>query len=92
MFNLPCTVYMGKVDAKRQALNVFRMELLGAEVIAVDKGEGRLKDAVDEALQDLVENAEDTFYLIGSVVGPHPYPSIVRHFQAIISEESNVKC
>lgn len=88
MFNLPCTVYMGKVDAKRQALNVFRMELLGAEVIAVDKGEGRLKDAVDEALQDLVENAEDTFYLIGSVVGPHPYPSIVRHFQAIISEES----
>ncbi|RDW16605.1 tryptophan synthase subunit beta [Oceanobacillus chungangensis] len=88
MFNLPCTIYMGKVDTERQALNVFRMELLGAEVVAVDKGEGRLKDAVDVALEDLLANYPDTFYLIGSAVGPYPYPSIVRHFQSIISEES----
>ncbi|HEY4602005.1 MAG TPA: tryptophan synthase subunit beta [Cerasibacillus sp.] len=88
MFNLPCTVYMGKVDAKRQALNVFRMELLGAEVVAVDKGEGRLKDAVDVALEDLVQNYKDTFYLLGSAVGPHPYPTIVKHFQAVISDEA----
>src|SRR5690606_57820 len=83
-----CTIYMGKVDTERQGLNVFRMELLGAEVIPVDKGEGRLKDAVDAALQDLMENYETTFYLLGSAVGPHPYPSIVKHFQSVISEES----
>ncbi|RDW15731.1 tryptophan synthase subunit beta [Oceanobacillus arenosus] len=88
MFNLPCTIYMGKVDTERQALNVFRMELLGAEVIAVDKGEGRLKEAVDVALEDLLANYPDTFYLIGSAVGPYPYPSIVKHFQSVISEES----
>ena len=88
MFDLPCTIYMGKVDTERQGLNVFRMELLGAEVIPVDKGEGRLKDAVDAALQDLMENYETTFYLLGSAVGPHPYPSIVKHFQSVISEES----
>ena len=88
MFGIPCTIYMGKVDTERQALNVFRMELLGAEVVAVDAGSGRLKDAVDAALGDLIENHETTFYLLGSAVGPHPYPSIVKHFQAIISEES----
>jgi tryptophan synthase beta chain len=88
MFDIPCTVYMGKVDTKRQALNVFRMELLGAKVIPVEKGQGRLKDAVDAALEDLVANYQNTFYLLGSAVGPHPYPSIVKHFQAVISEES----
>ena len=88
MFGLECVVYMGKLDTERQALNVFRMELLGAKVVAVDKGQGRLKEAVDVALEDLMENYENTFYLIGSAVGPHPYPSIVKHFQAVISEES----
>ena len=88
MFGLECVIYMGKVDTERQALNVFRMELLGAKVVAVDKGQGRLKDAVDAALEDLMENYENTFYLLGSAVGPHPYPTIVKHFQAIISEES----
>ncbi|MFC9596409.1 tryptophan synthase subunit beta [Peribacillus butanolivorans] len=88
MFGLECVIYMGKLDTERQALNVFRMELLGAKVVAVEKGQGRLKDAVDEALNDLVQNYENTFYLLGSAVGPHPYPSIVKHFQAIISEES----
>jgi tryptophan synthase beta chain len=88
MFDIPCTIYMGKEDTQRQQLNVFRMELLGAEVIAVEKGQGRLKDAIDEALADLVANAANTFYLIGSAVGPYPYPAMVKHFQAIISEES----
>lgn len=88
LFNIPCTIYMGKLDTERQALNVFRMELLGATVVAVNKGQGRLKDAVDEALDDLVANYENTFYLMGSVVGPHPFPTMVKHFQAIISEES----
>ena len=88
MFGLECVIYMGKVDTERQALNVFRMELLGAKVVPVDKGQGRLKDAVDEALNDLVQNYENTFYLLGSAVGPHPYPTMVKHFQAVISEES----
>ena len=88
MFGMECVIYMGKVDTERQALNVFRMELLGAKVVAVEKGQGRLKDAVDEALNDLVANHENTFYLLGSAVGPHPYPTIVKHFQAVISEES----
>lgn len=88
MFNLPCTIYMGKHDTERQALNVFRMQLLGAEVVPVEAGQARLKDAVDAALGDLIENHEDTFYLLGSAVGPHPYPTIVKHFQSIISEES----
>ena len=88
MFGMDCVIYMGKVDTERQALNVFRMELLGAKVVAVEKGQGRLKDAVDEALNDLVANHENTFYLLGSAVGPHPYPTMVKHFQAVISEES----
>jgi tryptophan synthase beta chain len=88
MFGMDCVIYMGAEDTKRQALNVFRMELLGAKVIAVSKGQGRLKDAVDEALNDLVENYQNTFYLLGSAVGPHPFPTMVKYFQAIISEES----
>ena len=88
MFGMDCTIYMGEEDTKRQALNVFRMELLGAKVVSVSKGQGRLKDAVDEALNDLVQNYKTTFYLLGSAVGPHPYPSMVKHFQSVISEES----
>src|SRR5690625_4437324 len=76
MFNIECVIYMGEEDTKRQALNVFRMELLGAKVVSVSKGQGRLKDAVDEALNDLIANYKDTYYLLGSAVGPHPYPTI----------------
>ncbi|ARU59664.1 tryptophan synthase subunit beta [Tumebacillus avium] len=88
MFDMDCTIYMGAEDTRRQSLNVFRMELLGAKVVAVDKGQGRLKDAVDEALNDLVVNYQNTFYLLGSAVGPHPFPTMVKHFQSVISEES----
>ncbi|HJV45409.1 MAG TPA: tryptophan synthase subunit beta [Bacillota bacterium] len=88
MFGMECIIYMGAEDTVRQALNVFRMELLGAKVVAVKKGQGRLKDAVDEALNDLVQNYKTTFYLLGSAVGPHPFPTMVKHFQSIISEES----
>jgi tryptophan synthase beta chain len=88
MFGMECIIYMGKLDTERQALNVFRMELLGAKVVPVNKGQGRLKDAVDEALGDLVQNYKNTFYLLGSAVGPHPFPTMVKHFQSIISEES----
>lgn len=88
MFGMDCIIYMGKHDMKRQALNVFRMELLGAKVVSVDAGQGRLKDAVDAALGDLVENYQNTFYLLGSAVGPHPFPTMVKFFQSVISEES----
>lgn len=88
MFDMECVIYMGAEDTRRQALNVFRMELLGATVVPVNKGQGRLKDAVDEALNDLVMNYQNTFYLLGSAVGPHPFPTMVKHFQSIISEES----
>lgn len=88
MFGMECVIYMGAEDTRRQSLNVFRMELLGAKVVAVDKGQGRLKDAVDEALGDLIANYRNTFYLLGSAVGPHPFPTMVKHFQSIISEES----
>ncbi|MBH5318765.1 tryptophan synthase subunit beta [Paenibacillus sp. GSMTC-2017] len=91
MFNMECVIYMGAEDMRRQALNVFRMELLGASVVPVDKGQGRLKDAVDEALGDLVRNYKNTFYLLGSAVGPHPFPTMVKHFQAVISEESKLQ-
>src|SRR5699024_8587058 len=91
LFNLPCTIYMGVHDMERQALNVFRMELLGAEVVPVHHGQGRLKEAVDVALEDLVKNYENTFYLLGSAVGPHPFPTMVKHFQSIISEESKAQ-
>ncbi|MCP1143540.1 tryptophan synthase subunit beta [Lysinibacillus endophyticus] len=91
MFGMECTIYMGAKDTKRQALNVFRMELLGAKVVAVDKGQGLLKEAVDEAFADLVANYKNTFYLIGSAVGPTPYPEMVEHFQSIISKESRAQ-
>ena len=87
LFNLPCTVYMGAVDIERQRPNVFRMKLLGAEVKAVESGSRSLKDAMNEALRDWVANVEDTFYIIGSVAGPHPYPMMVRDFQSIIGRE-----
>lgn len=87
-FGLKCKVFMGEEDMERQALNVFRMELLGAEVIPATSGSKTLKDATNEAIRYWVANAEDTFYLIGSVVGPHPYPKMVRDFQRIIGDEA----
>ncbi|MFP4687980.1 MAG: tryptophan synthase subunit beta [bacterium] len=87
-FDKECIVYMGKEDMRRQALNVYRMELLGAEVRKVSSGAGTLKDATNEALRDCVSNIDDTHYLIGSVVGPFPYPHIVRDFQSVIGEET----
>ena len=88
MMALQCVVYMGTEDMERQAINVKRMELLGAEVRPVKAGTGTLKDAINEALRDWVTNVRDTFYVIGSVVGPHPYPMIVRDFQSIIGKET----
>ncbi len=86
-FGLECTVYMGEVDIERQALNVLRMEILGAEVVPVRIGAGTLKDAVSEAMRDWVRTVEDTHFVIGSVVGPHPFPWMVREFQRVIGEE-----
>ncbi len=86
-FGLPCVVYMGKTDVERQAPNVVRMQLLGAEVIPVTAGAGTLKDAMNEALRDWVTNVEDTYYLIGTAAGPHPYPEMVRDFQSVIGKE-----
>lgn len=88
MFGLECEVYMGAEDIQRQALNVFRMELLGAKVNPVTSGTATLKDATNEAIRDWVTNVADTYYVIGSVVGPHPYPTIVREFQRIIGDEA----
>ncbi|HEX9308252.1 MAG TPA: tryptophan synthase subunit beta, partial [Anaeromyxobacter sp.] len=88
LFGLPCEVYMGAVDVERQALNVFRMQLLGARVIPVESGSRTLKDAMNEALRDWVTNVRDTHYIIGSVAGPHPYPAMVRDFQAVIGKEA----
>jgi len=85
---MPVEVYMGETDTRRQALNVFRMELMGAKVIPVKSGTRTLKDAINEALRDWVANVEDTYYLIGSVVGPHPYPRMVRDFQSVIGRET----
>ncbi|HEY8393068.1 MAG TPA: tryptophan synthase subunit beta [Capillibacterium sp.] len=90
-FGLECVVYMGEADMARQALNVFRMKLLGAEVRPVTSGRGTLKDATNEAIRDWVANVDDTYYLIGSVVGPHPYPEIVRDFQSIIGRETRTQ-
>lgn len=87
-FGFPCVVYMGKTDVERQSPNVFRMKLLGAEVVPVTAGAGTLKDAMNEALRDWVANVEDTYYLIGTAAGPHPYPELVRDFQAVIGEEA----
>lgn len=88
LFSLSCTIYMGEVDVKRQALNVFRMKLLGAEVVPVKSGSRTLKDAINEAIRDWVSNVENTYYMIGSVVGPHPYPIMVRNFQSVIGQET----
>jgi tryptophan synthase beta chain len=87
LFDLPCIVYMGVTDIERQKPNVFRMKLLGAEVRPVHSGTATLKDAMNEALRDWVANVEDTYYLIGTVAGPHPYPAMVRDFQCVIGEE-----
>jgi len=91
LFGLPCTVYMGVTDVERQKPNVFRMKLLGAEVRAVEAGAGTLKDAMNEALRDWVANVEDTYYLIGTAAGPHPYPAMVRDFQCVIGNEAKAQ-
>ncbi len=88
MLGLQCVVYMGEEDMRRQALNVFRMKLLGSEVVPVSSGSRTLKDAINEALRDWVTNVETTYYLLGSVVGPHPYPMMVRDFQSVIGTEA----
>jgi len=87
-FGLPCVIYMGATDIDRQAPNVFRMKLLGAEVVPVEAGHGTLKDAMNEALRDWVTNVESTYYLIGTAAGPHPYPEMVRDFQSVIGTET----
>jgi len=88
LFGLPCTIFMGAVDVARQQPNVFRMKLLGAEVVAVESGAKTLKDAMNEALRHWVANVHDTFYIIGTVAGPHPYPELVRDFQSVIGDEA----
>lgn len=90
-FGLPCVVYMGATDVARQAPNVFRMKLLGAEVVPVTAGAGTLKDAMNEALRDWVANVHDTFYIIGTAAGPHPYPELVRDFQSVIGREARAQ-
>ena len=87
-FGLPCTIFMGATDVSRQAPNVFRMKLLGAEVVPVTSGAATLKDAMNEALRDWVANVHDTFYIIGTAAGPHPYPELVRDFQSVIGKEA----
>ncbi len=89
---LECVVYMGAEDVKRQALNVYRMKLLGATVVPVESGSKTLKDAMNEAMRDWVTNVDDTFYIIGTVAGPHPYPKLVRDFQSIIGREARSQC
>jgi tryptophan synthase beta chain len=90
-FGLQCVVFMGATDVERQKPNVFRMKLLGAEVIPVTSGRATLKDAMNEALRDWVTNVADTFYCIGTVAGPHPYPAMVRDFQSIIGKETKAQ-
>jgi len=89
---LECVVYMGAEDVKRQALNVYRMKLLGATVVAVESGSKTLKDAMNEAMRDWVTNVDTTFYIIGTVAGPHPYPQLVRDFQSVIGREARAQC
>ncbi len=91
LFGLPCTVYMGATDVERQKPNVFRMKLLGAEVKPVSSGAGTLKDAMNDAMRDWVANVSDTYYLIGTVAGPHPYPTMVRDFQSVIGNEAKAQ-
>ena len=88
LFGLPCNIYMGSKDIERQKPNVFRMKLLGANIIPVESGSKSLKDAMNEALRDWIKNVRDTFYIIGSTAGPHPYPKMVRDFQSIIGKEA----
>jgi tryptophan synthase beta chain len=90
-FGLPCTVFMGATDVERQKPNVFRMKLLGAEIVPVSSGTGTLKDAMNEALRDWVTNVHDTFYVIGTAAGPHPYPEMVRDFQSVIGREARAQ-
>ncbi len=91
LMGMECTVYMGAVDVERQKLNVFRMEMMGAKVVAAQSGQRTLKEAVDEALGAWIEDAKDTFYLLGSAVGPHPYPLMVREFQSIVGREAKAQ-
>src|SRR5213594_2868659 len=91
LFGLECVVYMGTEDMRRQALNVFRMQLLGEKVREVDAGSRTLKDAINEALRDWVTNVSDTYYLLGSALGPHPYPLMVRDFQSVIGRETRAQ-
>ena len=88
LFDIPCTIYMGTTDIERQAPNVSRMNLLGAEIVPVTSGSSTLKDAMNDALRDWVANVDDTYYLIGTVAGPHPYPTMVRDFQSVIGKET----
>ncbi len=90
-FNLPCTIFMGATDVARQKPNLFRMKLLGAEVVSVTSGAATLKDAMNEALRDWVANVHDTFYIIGTAAGPHPYPELVRDFQSVIGKEARAQ-
>ena len=92
LFDMECIIYMGAEDCRRQALNVFRMELLGAKVVPVTQGTATLKDAVDVALNDLIENYKDTYYMLGSAVGPDPYPEMVKYFQSVIGKEARRQC
>ena len=91
-YGMPCVVYMGAEDIQRQTVNVYRMKLLGAEVVPVVSGSRTLKDALNEALRDWVANVDDTFYMIGTVAGPHPYPAMVRDFQSVIGREARQQC
>src|SRR5438034_2574712 len=92
LFGLDCVVFMGAVDVERQALNVFRMKLLGAEVVPVESGSATLKDAINETLRDWVASVQTTHYCIGSVVGPHPFPWLVREFQRVVGDEAREQC
>ncbi len=91
-FGMECVVYMGAEDIRRQSINVYRMRLLGAEVVPVESGSRTLKDALNEAMRDWVTNVDSTFYIIGTVAGPHPYPAMVRDFQAVIGREARAQC
>ena len=91
-YGMPCVVYMGAEDIQRQTVNVYRMKLLGAEVVPVTSGSRTLKDALNEAMRDWVTNVDDTFYIIGTVAGPHPYPAMVRDFQSVIGREARQQC
>jgi tryptophan synthase beta chain len=91
LFGLECVVYMGEEDTRRQALNVFRMKLLGADVVPVTSGSRTLKDAINEAIRDWISNVDTTYYLLGSVIGPHPYPTIVRDLQAVVGREARTQ-